>query len=70
MKVLAFTVIIIFGPYPSSNQGGDCNPLSVFPGRSKNAKESDLRLLSNLFYILCGHFDENKLGVPPYLGVG
>ena len=24
----------------------------------------------NLFYILCGHFDENKLGVPPYPGVG
>ena len=28
-------------------------------------EESDLGHLSNLFYILCGHFDEKKFGVPP-----
>ena len=36
----------------------------------QNAKESDLGHKGYLFYILCGHLDENKLGVPPYPGVG
>ena len=26
--------------------------------------------MGNLFYILYGHFNENKLGVPPYTRVG
>ena len=34
----------------------------------QNAKESDLGHKGNLFYILCGQFDEKKMGVPPYPG--
>ena len=36
----------------------------------KKAKESDPGHLGHLFYILCGHFDEKKPGVPPKMGVG
>ena len=41
--------------------GGVATPLTVFPGRSKTLK----RYVGNLFYILCGHFDE-KIVVPRY----
>ena len=46
-------------------------PLTVFSLSLQNAKESDLGYhKGNLFYILCGNFDEKKMGVPPYPGVG
>ena len=44
---------------PTWRGGGDCN---VFPWSLQNTKESDLGHLSNLFYILCSHFDEKKVG--------
>ena len=49
---------------------GVATPFTVFSRSLQNGKESDLGHIGNLFYILCGHFDENKLGVPPYPGVG
>ena len=56
-----------------SNQGGGCNCLNCqaygFSWSLQNAKESELEHIGNLFYILCGHFNE-KNGVPPYPGVG
>ena len=56
---------------PRLTKGGWLQPpLTVFSRSLQNAKESDLGHISNLFYILCGHFDEKKLGVPPYPGVG
>ena len=49
---------------------GVATPLTgFFPRSLQNAKESDLgHNIANLFYILCGHFDEKKMGVPPYPG--
>ena len=55
---------------PRLTERGGCNPLTVLSWSLKNAKESDLGHIGNLFYILCGHFDEKKIGVPPYPGVG
>ena len=51
---------------PSANQGGGvvATPPYGFSRSLQNAKESDL------LYILFGHFDEKKMGVPPYPGVG
>ena len=40
-------------------------PLKNFSLPSQNQKESDQSHLGNLNYILCGHFDKKKLGVPP-----
>ena len=40
-------------------------PLTVCLRPHKNAKESDPGHLGHLFYILCGHFDEKKPGIPP-----
>ena len=45
-------------------------PLMVCRQLHQNAKQSDPGHLSNLFYILCGHFDEKNPGVPPNTGVG
>ena len=43
--------------------GGVVNhPLTVCPLLHQNAKQSDPGHLSNLFYILFGHFDEKKSG--------
>ena len=42
-------------------------PFADFSLSPQNQKEIDQ---DNLFYILCGHFDENKLGVAPYPGLG
>ena len=39
-------------------------------GGHQNAKQSDPGHLSNLFYILCGYFDETNPGVPPKIVVG
>ena len=50
---------------PRLTKGGCCNPLTVFPQSLQNAKESYQGHIGNLFYILCGHFHEKKLGVPP-----
>ena len=51
-------------------KGMVATPLRFSPVALK-PKESDLGHigLDSLFYILCGHFDE-KMGVPPYQGVG
>ena len=49
------------------NQEMDAPPYGFSPVA---LKESDLGHLSNLFYILCGHFDEKCWWVPPYPGVG
>ena len=51
---------------PSSYQSGGCG----FSPALQNDRESDLGHISNLFYTLCGHFYENELVIPPYLGVG
>ena len=51
--------------YPSSYQGGGYHPLTVCLRPHKNAKESDPGHLRHLFYILCGHFDEKKIGGTP-----
>ena len=59
--------ILTFDPLTLSYQGGAYHPPSVC---HKNAKESDPGHLEHLFYILCGHFDEKKTGVPPTMGVG
>ena len=49
-------------------QGGVLQPpLRFFSGSSKTLKKVTK---GNLFYILCGHFHEKNLGVPPYPGVG
>ena len=40
-------------------------PLTVCLRPHKNAKESDPGHLGHLFYIFCGHFDENKTGGYP-----
>ena len=45
-------------------------PPKVFSPLHKNAKATDPRHLGNLFYILCGHFDEKIRGVPPKVGLG
>ena len=45
-------------------------PLTVCLQPHKNANESDPGHLGHLFYILCGHFDEKKNGIPPKMGVG
>ena len=37
-------------------------PLRLFSPSLQNAKEKDLGLIDNLFYILCGHFDEKTNG--------
>ena len=37
-------------------------PSRFFPCRPKTKKESDLSHLGNLFYILCGHFNEKNGG--------
>ena len=37
-------------------------------GHSKTLKK-DLGHIGNLFYIICGRFDEKEMGVPPYPGV-
>ena len=44
--------------------------LTVSPRLHQNAKESDPGHLSNLFYILCGHFDGEKSGIPLTRGKG
>ena len=36
----------------------------------QNTKESDPVHLSNLCYILCGHFDERYPGIPTNTGIG
>ena len=43
------------------------NGLSLIAPRRK---QTDSGHLSNLFYILCGHFDEKNPGVSPNMGVG
>ena len=53
---------------PSSNRRVVATPSSLLP-LHKNEKETDPGLLGNLFYIFCAHFNENKLGVPPKVGV-
>ena len=45
------------------------SPLTVFYWSLENPKESDLGHIDNPFYILCGRFDE-KMGIPPYPGIG
>ena len=52
---------------PSPTQGG--GPYS-FSWSFQYAKESDLGHICYFFYVLCGHFDENNYGVPPYMGGG
>ena len=44
-------------------------PRGGVPSRSKTKKESDLSYLGDQSEILCDYFDENKFGVPPYLGL-
>ena len=57
-------------PRPTKGGGGSYHPQTVCLRPHKNAKESDPGHLAHLFYILCGHFDERKPGVPPKMGVG
>ena len=53
------------------NPGGVVTtPLENFSLPPPNQKESDQSHLGNLNYILCGHFDGKKLGVPPSGRVG
>ena len=60
--------MIILTLNPRLTKGGCCNPpLLFFSGSSKESYQGHL---GNLFYILCGHFHEKKLGVPPYPGEG
>ena len=52
--------------------GGYHTRLEIFSLPPQNQKESDQSLLGNLNlnYVLCGHFDDKSLGVPPSGGVG
>ena len=50
-------------------RGVVATPLRFFPGRSKTLKKITKGISVIFFYILCGHFHENKMGVPPYPGV-
>ena len=45
-------------------------PRTVWCRLHQNAKQSDTGYLSNLFYIICGHFDlkKKKKRVPPNTG--
>ena len=45
-------------------------PRNIFPCRPKTKTKSDQSHLGNVNYILCGHSDEGKVGVPPSRGVG
>ena len=49
--------------------GGWLPPPRDFSLSPQNQKESDLSHLSNLKYILCGHFDEKKNRGYPLQGV-
>ena len=56
---------------PSSSRGEGCGfhlPLEMFSLSTQNQKESDLSHLANLNYIICGHFDEKKIGGTPWRG--
>ena len=53
---------------PCLTKGVGCNPPYSFFLVTPKRLRSDLGHIGNLFDILFGHFDENKLGVPPYLG--
>ena len=55
---------------PRLTKGGSCNSPNGFPQSLQNAKESDLGHIANLFYILCGHFNDKKMGLPAYPGLG
>ena len=46
-------------------RGGCYHPLTVCRQLHQNAKQTDPGHLSNLFNILCGHFDEKKSGGTP-----
>ena len=52
-------------PRPTKGEGVVTTPLMVYLRPNKNAKESDPGHLGHLFYIICGHFDEKKMGIPP-----
>ena len=47
---------------PRLTNGVVATPLTVFSWSLQNAKESDLGHIGNLFYILCGHFNEKDCG--------
>ena len=51
-----------FSPFNHRLTKGLVAPSYVFPRLLKNAKQSDLGHISNLFYIFCGYFDV-KLGM-------
>ena len=51
-----------FDPRPT--KGGVITPCGFVSDCTKNAKESDHGHLENLFYILCGYFDEKNRGTP------
>ena len=46
---------------PYLRKGGGYHPLTICRRLHQNATHSDPGHLSNLFYILCGHFDEKKI---------
>ena len=53
---------------PRITKGVVATTLTVLLWSLQNAMESDVGHVGNLFffYILCGHFDGKKMGVPPY----
>ena len=63
-----FYLLVYINPRLTKGGGLLQPPLTVFLRSLKNAKESYQGHLGNLFYILCGHFHEKKMGVPPYPG--
>ena len=62
------TKVLIFNP--RLPKGGGYHPQTVCLRLHQNAKQSGPGHLSNLFYILSGHFDEKNPGVTPNMGVG
>ena len=60
-----YKLLVLFNPRLTKGGGWLPPPLSIFFLPHKNAKATDPGHLGNLFYILCGQFDEKKIGGTP-----
>ena len=57
----SFIEIVCAWHNPRLTKGVVATPFTFFPG-AQNLKESDLGHVSDLLYILCGHFEEKSSG--------